>query len=167
MIKKTVVKSEDMIAFNVVGYEKIAYIECFAGFIQQLKTKGKTEGCGIGKILMQLCLNEKDIHDVKKNNQDNLAVRKIWNWAEECKETPTCTLQNQERLSKIEKWVAAECSKLVYLHMIADPKSGAYVYFNSGMESGYTQMLVKISHEEAYPKDGFCSVKTLKEQYTP
>ena len=50
IIKKDLVKSKDMIKFNVIGYEKIAYIECLAGFIEQLKTKGKTEGCGIGKF---------------------------------------------------------------------------------------------------------------------
>ena len=49
--------------------------------------------------------------------------------------------------------------------MIADPKTGAYVYFNSAIESDYSQMLIKINHEEAYPKEGFCSVTTLKEQY--
>ena len=168
MVKKDLVKSKDMIKFSVIGYEKIAYIECLAGFIEQLKTKGKTEGCGIGKILMRLCLNEKTIHVVKDDpltSSDNLAVRKIQNWEGECKEIPTCSLQNQERLEKIEKWVRSGCSKLVYLHMIADPKTGAYVYFNSAIESDYSQMLIKINHEEAYPKEGFCSVTTLKEQY--
>ena len=42
--------------------------------------------------------------------------------------------------------------------MTADPKSGAYVYFNSAIESDYSQMLIKINHEEAYPEEGFCSV---------
>ena len=49
--------------------------------------------------------------------------------------------------------------------MIADPKSGAHVYFNSAIESDYSQMLIKINHEEAYPNEGFCSVTTLKERY--
>ena len=82
MIKKDLVKAKDKINFKVIGYEKIAYIECLAGFIEQLKTKGKTEGCGIGKILMRLCLNEKSIHVVKDNpltSSENLAVRKIQN----------------------------------------------------------------------------------------
>ena len=40
VVKKDLVKSKDMINFNVIGYEKTAYVECLSGFIEQLKTQG-------------------------------------------------------------------------------------------------------------------------------
>ena len=49
--------------------------------------------------------------------------------------------------------------------MTAVPGSGAYVYFNSAMDSYYSQMFIKISDVEIYPKDGPGSVETLKDQY--
>ena len=49
--------------FHVDGYAT-AHIECYPGHVTQLKSRGKTEQCGIGKILMQLCLIEIDIHNV-------------------------------------------------------------------------------------------------------
>ena len=168
-IRKTVVSylGMDMRTFDVADHSATAYIECLPGYVQKLNTEGKTEGCGIGKILMRLCLNEEHIHNVA-NNAKNQAIDDIRNWIERCKERldkVTCPLQFQKKLSKFEKWATSECSKMVTLYMTAVPGSGAYVYFNSAMDSYYSQMFIKISDVEIYPKDGPDSVKTLKDQF--
>ena len=166
-IRKTAVGNLGLNTFELVDYLGFAYIECLPGYVQRLQAIGITEGCGIGKILMRLCLNEKHKHDVAYNEQ-NQAINHILEWIERCKrrlDKVTCPLQFQKKLAKLEKWATTECSKMVTLYMAAVPKSGAYVYFNSAMESNYSQMIVQISSVEIYPKDGPSSVETLKGQY--
>ena len=145
----------DKSTFQVLGFERIAYIDCRPGYIQDLKTKGKTENCGIGKILTQLCLNEKDFHEVV-NNEDNQAMRYINFW--------THTTQKEELL-KLEDWIKSNCLKLVSLLMTAEPPSGAYVYFKSALASGFTLMFIEIADAEMYPKNSVCSVEELQKRY--
>ena len=65
----------------------------------------------------------------------------------------------------------SDCSKVFYLEMEADPKSRAHVYFNSAMESGFTEMVMLYDLYESsdkvgfYPKEGPCSVEILKGKY--
>ena len=165
-IKKTILKIfEETIFFKVVGYEKIAYIDCTSGYIKKLNTKGETEGCGIGKILTKLCIYEKDIHNVE-NNKENEAMKAIQSWLEECKNMESCNgKDHQKQLMKMEKWASSDCQKMIHLLMDAKPRKGAHVYFNSFAESGFDQMFIKIDHNEMYPQDGHCSVKTLQQKY--
>ena len=68
-------------SFKMVNNEKEAFINCDHGHISQLKTKGKAENCGIGRILTELCMNEKDLHRATTQDPDeNSAVQKIGNY---------------------------------------------------------------------------------------
>ena len=119
---------------KVVGHEDDAYIDCMPGFVDQLRVQGSLEGCGVGKMLMKLCLNEKNIHNVQ-NNEDTKVMRDIKKSVLELSE------ENEEKLSKLDKWASSVCSKLVYLIMVARRESGkAHVHFNSALESGYSLM---------------------------
>ena len=50
--------------------------------------------------------------------------------------------------------------------------SGAHVYFNSAVASGFTEMFMMSDFhldknlEDTYPKEGPCAVKTLQERYS-
>ena len=150
-IKKTLLKSSsNNRKLNVEVYN--AFINCFPGEINWLWTKGLTEGCGIGKILMRLCLNEENIHDVVEGSNENLAIKYI----------KKLTVPGHELLKK---WATVECSKIVYLAMAPEPFDRAYVYFKSARESGFNQMVFEIEEIGMYPKSGPCSVETLQERY--
>ena len=134
---------------------KNVIIECWPGKIDFLFTKGKAEGCGIGKILMNLCLNEESIHNVQ-NNEDNKASKKLES-AKILNETP--------EFEELYEWVNSQCSKLVFLLMIAK-NGGGFVYFNSAEESKYSQMFIMDGSDVVYPKSGSSSVVELKKKYT-
>ena len=161
-IKKTV--RQNIRTFEVVEYPN-AYIQCLPGYVQYLHTKGPTEGCGIGKMLMRLCLNEENIHNVA-NNGENRAMKDIRTSVEACKKDESCKgTDNEKQLIKMEKWAGAECSKMVTLFMMTDEKDDAHVYFKSALESGFSQMFIMLSPVKMYPTVGHCSVKTLQSQY--
>ena len=141
--------------FSMVG-EREVFIECFPSYVPHLKAKGKAEGCGIGKMLMQLCFNENNIHDVQ-NNDKNRALAMI----DRLKDM----MEDKELADKVQKWAETKCSKLLFLDMESSPKSKAHVYFNSAIASGFDYMFIDIDNEEFYPKTGPCPVKTLKERY--
>ena len=164
-VRKTAWPNEEKRVLKVVGYENDAYVEYFPGYVQQLYARGKTQGCGIATILMKLCLNEESIHNVE-NNEENRAVTTVKHWAETCKFEDSCKEEDHKELIKtLEEWSSSKCSKMVYLLMQAKPKIGAHVYFNSAIDTGFSQMFIKIKTEEMYPKNGPCSVKTLKGRY--
>ena len=163
----TVRKSVDLNlrTFEVVRYEQDAFIKCSSGYVDKLSAVGVTNNCGIGKILTKLCLMEENIHEVE-NNKENQAVSEIRSWVEECKSQESCKEEDhQEELVELEKWVNAECSKLVGLFMNSDTRGGGYVYFNSAIDTGFSQMFIKIVHYDMYPKDSCRSVEVLKERY--
>ena len=151
---------------KVVGHEEDAYIDCAPGFVEALTVKkfktsikGTLEGCGVGKMLMKLCLIEETIHNVE-NNEETKVMKDIK------KSVLDLRKENEEKLTKLDKWASSECSKLVYLIMSAIPKDSAHVYFNSALESGYSLMgIVNIDNGETYPKTGHSSVGELKKQY--
>ena len=157
--------SKHAFTFKMVNMQNV-YIECDDGYIPQLSTFGGAENCGIGKILTQLCLSEKIIHNVKSNDK-NKALIELNTYRKE--------LQNDgklKKLAKLEKWVSSYCSKLVSLFMVSKQGSKAHVYFNSAIASGFTDMFI-IGHDlkpgselKFYPKEGPCSVKTLKDRYS-
>ena len=157
--------SELCVMFEVVKYEKDANIQCDAGYIHYVSAEGQTNGCGIAKILTKLCLNEEQIHNVA-NNEENESVKDIQEWIDECKASKQCDKEKHlENLINLKKWVNSECSKLVSLYMSATQKSGAYVYFNAAIETGYTEMFIKTGINDMYPKDNCRAVETLKGRY--
>ena len=164
--KQNALSDRDGYHFNMVGHESEVSIDCEPGFVSHLEAKGRAEGCGIGKMLMNLCFNENKIHNVA-NKEENKAIAMLDELKDEmdrwCKLNPT--LCNEEQAGKVQKWANNQCSKLLYLGMSSKPKSKAHVYFNSAIASGFDYMFIDLNNEMFYPKTGPCSVKTLKERY--
>ena len=160
----------DAFTFRMVSMKGISYnpyIECDNGYIPQLRTFGEAENCGIGKILMQLYLNEETIHNVENRLLTNKALTELRKFKLPCKDDIKIN-----KLAKLEKWVSTRCSKFFYLVMDSDPRSKAHVFFNSAIESGFTQMfmikdnLKPGSKLKFYPIEGPCDVKTLQDLYS-
>ena len=151
MIKTASTEGNNKWTIGVAELDNQAYISCWPGEVDQVYTKGIAAGCGIGKILMMLCLNEESIHNVE-NIEENEAIKDIAD------------------VESLKKWVNSECSKLVFLIMAAEPKSAAHMYFNSAMEIGYTKMFIEISPvpgaKKYYPQNIPGSVQDLKKLYT-
>ena len=149
--------------------EKEVNLLCDDGYIVKLSTRGKAENCGIGRIFTELCMNEKKLHKTK-NTAKNKAIREIEKYIEYSEER----LLDEEivkKLRNLKDWSTSYCSKLMYLTMIADPKSGAHVYFKSAIASGFTEMfmLSDVLFEEElefYPNEGPCAVKELQGRYS-
>ena len=151
--------------YEVIKYEKDAYIDCDSGFIHYVTAKGDTNQCGIGTILTSLCFNEEKKHNVK-DNKENEAMKSIDNWVEKCKKDEKCKGQeHQEKLETLKKWSSTECSKLISLYNTADPKNRAFLYFKSALETGYDKMFIKKDHIDMYPEDDCRSVEILKERF--
>ena len=149
-IKK--IKSGKEKTHEVVGHEKYGYIDCYPGFVSGLQLDRQLENCGIGKILMRLCFAETSIHNTEKG-EENRAMKNILN-------------DGSKKFPELANWVSSTCSKILFMTMRADPKTGAYVYFNSAIEAGWTEMFVKIgAWKKLYPNEGPCSVETLKKRY--
>ena len=75
----------------------------------------------------------------------------------------------EPKASRLKQWAMSNCNKLLYLIMAVDEESTAYVYFNSAIESGYTEMFI----QQLENKDGFYPKKSdhsptsvLSDQYT-
>ena len=65
---------------------------------------------------------------------------------EACKKDESCKgTDNEKQLIKMEKWAGTECSKMITLFMMPEEKDGAYVYFKSAQDSGFTQMFIMLS----------------------
>ena len=161
-MKKTIPIDPTSRKFEVVHHEKDAYVLCSPGYVHYLSAKGKTTDCGIGKILMKLCLNEENMHNVE--NKENEAITDIQDWIDDCKREKSCK-DHEDKLIKLQKWVNTECSKIVGMHMSSDPKTKAYVYFNSALESHFSKMFIQIGVHDMYPKDDCRSVLVLKDRY--
>ena len=150
--------------FRMVNTDDEVFVHCGAGYVVLLKVVGKAEQCGIGKILMQLCLSETKIHNVEDNHK-NKALEEMDEYVKRYKDV---------KFNNLRKWIISHCKKVFYLEMEAHPRSAAHVYFNSALVSGFTEMfmlpypttLSLPDDAEPYPKEGPCSVKMLKEKYT-
>ena len=145
-----------------------AFVLCDAGSIPLLQVEGKAEQCGIGKILMQLCLNEKEIHNVASKDI-NKAMNQMDEYIEKCQEVATC---KAGKLQELKKCITSYCSNVMYLEMSSARKNAAHVYFNSAIASGFTEMFMLPSEDgrilparDPYPKEGPCSVAILKARY--
>ena len=138
-----------------------AYVVCEAGYVSMLNVEGNAKECGIGKMLMMLCLNEEEIHNVVNDgeihNDKNKAVSRMESYSR----------INLPKAKELEKWIKSKCIKMIYLTMTALPKNKAHVYFNSALDSGFTQMFIAFNFCKGfYPTEGPCTVKSLKERYT-
>jgi len=150
---------------------RVAFIHCNKGYVALVKAQGKAESCGIAKILMQLCINEEGFHNVASNYK-NEAVILMGKYVQECLKKESCMANDQQlkKIRNLENWITSHCSKLVYLEMESDPKTGAHVYFNSAVASGFPEMFMinPIWNEDLkfYPNEGPCPVKELQKKYS-
>ena len=123
------------------------YVKYNEGFVSNLRVNVNAQECGIGKILMILCF---------------MATKKL--------EMNTKIQLLQPKASRLKEWAMSNCLKLVYLTMAVEEENTAFVYFNSAIESGYTEMFIRLS---LFDKDGFYPKKSdhsptsvLRKQYT-
>jgi len=147
--------------FNDKNPSDETYVKYNEGFVSNLGVNDNAQNCGIGKILMILCFNEEETHKVP-NNPKNMAVKEL--------EKYTKSDRLEPKASRLKQWAMSNCNKLVYLTMAVKVKDTAYVYFNSAIESGYTEMFIR---NTVFNKDGFYPRKSdhsptsvLSDQYT-
>ena len=138
-----------------------AFIACEAGHVPSLRVDGKAQECGIGKMLMLLCLNEEKIHNVVIENDNNKAMSVIESYSR----------TKVPKAKEMEKWAKSKCEKIFSLIMTAEPPTAAHVYFNSALDLGFTEMFIAIrktpfGKPRFYPNEGPCTVKALKKRYT-
>ena len=150
----------DKDVFNDKNSLAETYVKYNEGFVSNLRVNVNAQECGIGKILMILCFNEEETHKVP-NNPKNIATKKL--------ETNTKIQLLQPKASKLKQWAMSKCLKLVYLTMAVEEENTAFVYFNSAIESGYTEMFIQqLENKDGfYPKKSdYCPTNVLKNQYT-
>ena len=146
--------------FNNKNPLEETYVKYNEGYVSNLGVNVNARECGIGKILMILCFNEEDTHKVP-NNPKNKATKKL--------DTNTKIQLLQPKASRLKEWGMSKCLKLLYLDMAVDEENTAFVYFNSAIESSYTEMFI----QQLENKDGFYPKKSdysptsvMKSQYT-
>ena len=77
-----------------------------------------------------------------------------------------------ETVRQLKEWAASHCSRLMFLWMVAQPRTGAHVYFNSAIASGLTKMFMVTDFPQQdkellfYPNNGPCEVKELQGRYS-
>ena len=140
------------------------YVELGLHFrhVSYLRVIDDAQECGIGKILMVLCFNEAEIHNVEGNTKTEALLK-----MEQISKIVPKDLK--PKAVKLENWVKSDCKKFLYLSMTADPESKAYVYFNSAIDSGYSLMFIgrRILSQGFYPKEcEYCSSEVLKKRYS-
>ena len=96
------VKNNNKWIYGVVELDYQAYINCFPGEVDFLFTAGIAQNCGVGKILMKLCLNEEKIHNVE-NNEENDAMSDL---------KLSADLSKNDVFKKFVKNIESDCSKL-------------------------------------------------------
>ena len=163
--------------YKLVGSDylpKEAFLKCDYGYVEFLKTKGKAEKCGIGKIFTELCMNEKNLHQTSHSGTNkNLGIQKLNDYIKDSKDKPKFA-KERKQLKAFKKWSKSHCSEIIYLEMTANPPSNAHVYFNSAKASGFTEMFMitepldgnDLDELDFYPLEGPCSTKNLQDRYS-
>ena len=139
----------------MVDMKDDVYLLCEPGHIRYVNVGGAAKGCGISKILTQLCLNEAKVHNV--GNSKNKAIRRI---------------NALKKAGGIKSWVKSSCEKIVALKVVPVPEIAALSYLKSAVGQGYEQMFVLLTTTNAelygnaaFPKNGACSTEDLMETY--
>jgi len=92
--------------FRMISSDAEVFVNCNDGFIDNLKTKGPAEDCGIEEILIQLCMNEAEIHNVDRKKNDGFLVVKNWalyklkEYIQECEVKDLCR-KNDELIRRL------------------------------------------------------------------
>ena len=137
------------------------YLDCHPGFVDKpavrdvMNGKGKNaRGCGIGRILMSLCMFEKKIHNTKFPK--NKALKSL-----------------KPKFKKEMKWMKSQCSKVVMLKTdinIASTWKNLKTFLEDANTFGFTIMVIKVPWaprvpEALYPKAGPCRTFELATNY--
>ena len=94
----------------------IAHLFCKPGYYE-VDIKATASGCGISQILIQLCLNEPDIHEVKHNGNQAMSLL----------QTDAMNM----------KWVTSHCKKIVYITNLDKPLNVASQYLKAAILSKF------------------------------
>ena len=135
--------------FKVIGSGEDDSIElsCKPGKIHEVKFKGQAEiwsqGCNIPVILIQLCLNEAKIHQVKY--PDNLTMRSL------------------RAHDKIRRWALSKCKKIVMLDDLSKKRMGT-IYLRGAILSNFDKGFILLS-TGTYPPEGHACTKDLLGRY--
>ena len=86
--------------YKLVGSDylpKEAFLKCDYGFVKYLKTRGKAEKCGIGRIFTELCMNEKNLHQTSYlGTNKNLAIQKLDGYIRDSKDKPRFVKEREQ-----------------------------------------------------------------------
>ena len=104
-------------------------VECTVGEISWVSVKEIARRCGLGTILVTLCLVDTDMNG-NGNVHPPLGTS---NMALELLE------DTQENLD----WVEASCKSFWNLYFNPYDKGAGFAYFNAALDAGFTQMLIK------------------------
>ena len=127
-----------------------AYLICKPGYYD-LKIKECGLSCGIAQILIQLCLNEENIHDVK--NKENQAMSFIRPGGQ--------------------TWIRKHCKKIAYTgnkeNLSLWGFVGIYKLVSSILQaailSQFDDTLIKLPNLNSYPPEGFTFITDLLGRY--
>ena len=135
--------------FKVVGSKEDGSVElsCKPGKIHEVEFKGQAEtwsrGCNIPVILIQLCLNEANIHQVKY--PDNLAMRFL------------------SAHDKTRRWALSRCKKIVFLDDLSKKRMGT-IYLRGAILSSFDTGFI-LPSTGIYPPEGHACTKDLLGRY--
>ena len=123
-------------------------VECTVGEISWVFVNEIARRCGLGTILVTLCLVDTDMN----GNGNVHPPLDMSNWALEILE------DNQRSLD----WVEANCKSFWNLYFNPYDNGAGVAYFNAALDAGFTQMLIK---DVANVVHGPTSTRTWRESY--
>ena len=133
----------------MVGKERDVYLTCKPGYFH-VNVKGPTKGCGISQILIQLCLNEPNIHEVQYNG--NQAVKII--------ET-----DDFGSFFDLKLMVNGLCKKIVFTRNLVKPLNMASLYLKAAILGKFNFAFIKLLNLNTFPSSGFIPTELLLEKY--
>ena len=143
---------KDCSRFEMDGEETDVYLSCKPGNYD-VNVEGPASGCGISQILIQLCMNEPRIHEIKYNG--NQAMKLL--------EADYLELNNLNWLSV--DWVKSNCKKIIYLDNLDKPLSLVSLYLKAAILSQFKLTLIKLLDSKMYPSTGAIATKDLLKRY--
>ena len=96
-------------------------------------------------MLIQLCLNEPDIHEVKHNGNQAMSLL----------QTDAMNM----------KWVTSHCKKIVYITNLDKPLNVASQYLKAAILSKFKFTFIKLLDSKMYPPSGAIKTKNLFKRY--
>lgn len=149
-------KSGSAWKYEIMNHDTPAYLMCKPGYYD-LKIEEAGLNCGIAQILIQLCLNEENLHDVK--NRENQAMFALRTWS--------------FRYGFL-MWVRKHCEKVVFtnskenLEGFVGISKLASAILQAAILSQYSDALIKLPNLPyyfPYPPGGFTFTTDLLGRY--